>query len=147
MVLILQRITLGMDDRSGFKRLFWKSLGEPSPACEEKEDELKQASRGRGRPPKAPAILQGLPDVIPREAAVTDEPKKRRSNYDAPGTEEYSRMKTAVREAWRKGSNVNMSEVARMNNVDLSALRKRVAKAKPAWSEENFEYLARLFYF
>jgi|TARA_B100000524_G_scaffold284652_1_gene160164 hypothetical protein len=42
-----------MDDRSGFKRLFWKSLGEPSPACEEKEDELKQASRGRGRPPKA----------------------------------------------------------------------------------------------
>ena len=36
-----------MDDRSGFKRLFWKSLGEPSPACEEKEDELKQASRGR----------------------------------------------------------------------------------------------------
>ena len=79
-----------MDDRSGFKRLFWKPLGEPSPACEEKEDELKQVNRGRGRPPKAPAILQGLPDEIPREATVTDEPKKRRVNYDVPGTEEYS---------------------------------------------------------
>ena len=45
MVLVLQRITLSMDDRSGFKRLFWKSLGEPSPASEEKEDELKQASK------------------------------------------------------------------------------------------------------
>ena len=49
---------------------------------------------------------------------MTDEPKKRRVNYDAPGTEKYSCMQTAVREAWRKGSNVNLSEVARMNNVD-----------------------------
>ena len=60
-----------MDDRSGF-RLFWKSFEEPSPACEEKKDELKQV-RGRGRPSKAPAI-QGLLDKIPREATVTDEP-------------------------------------------------------------------------
>jgi len=41
-----------------------------------REDELKQVNRGRGRPPKAPAFLQGLPDEIPREATVTDEPKK-----------------------------------------------------------------------
>ena len=137
MVLVLQRITLSMDDRSGFKRLFWKSLGEPNPAYVEKEDQLKQVNRGRGRPPKAPA----LPDEIPREATVTDEPKKRRVNYDSPGTEEYSRMQAAVREVWRKGSNVNISEVARMNNVKLQTLRNHVAKAKPAWSEENFIHI------
>ena len=95
-----------------------------------REDELKQVTRGRGRPPKAPAILQGLPDEIPRKATVTDEPKKRRVNYDTPGTEEYSRMQTAVREVWRVGSNVNMTEVARMNGVKLQTLRNHVARAK-----------------
>ena len=55
-------------------------------------------NRGKGRPPKAPAILQDLPDEIPREATMT--PKKRRVNYDTPGTEEYSRMQIAVREVW-----------------------------------------------
>ena len=72
---------------------------------------------------------------------MTDEPKKRRVNYDSPGTEEYSRMQAAVREVWRKGSNVNISEVARMNNVKLQTLRNHVAKAKPAWSEENFIHI------
>ena len=50
---------------------------------------------------------------------MTDEPKKRRVNYDTPGTEEYSRMQTAVRQVWRAGSNVNMTEVARTNGVKL----------------------------
>ena len=45
MALILQRTTLSMDDRSGFKRLFWKSLGEPTPVYVEKEEELKQVNR------------------------------------------------------------------------------------------------------
>tara|TARA_B100000214_G_C23474376_1_gene404175 strand:- start:15 stop:179 length:165 start_codon:yes stop_codon:yes gene_type:complete len=30
-----------------------------------REDELKQVNRGRGRPPKAPAILQSLPMKFP----------------------------------------------------------------------------------
>ena len=89
MVLVLQRITLSMDDRSGFKRLFWKSLGEPNPAYEEKEGELKQVNRGRGRLPNAPAILQRPPDGVLREAMTT--PNLRRVNYDAPGTDEYIR--------------------------------------------------------
>ena len=109
-----------------------------------REDELKQVNRGRGRPPKAPAILQGLPDEIPREATVTDEPKKRRVNYDTPGTEEYSRMQTAVREVWRVGSNVNMTDVARMNGVKLQTLRNHVARAKPTWNETSFKHLGGL---
>ena len=50
------RLRLGLgfipDDRSGYKRLFWKSLGKPNPAYEEKKEELKQVNRGRARPRK-----------------------------------------------------------------------------------------------
>ena len=72
---------------------------------------------------------------------MTDEPKKRRVNYDTTGTEEYSRMQTAVREVWRVGSNVNMTDVARMNGVKLQTLRNHVARAKPTWNETSFKHL------
>ena len=49
-----------LDDRSGFKWLLWKSLEEFNPAYEEKEEELKQVNRGRGRPPKAPEFSGSL---------------------------------------------------------------------------------------
>ena len=75
---------------------------------------------------------------------MTDEPKKRRVNYDTPGTEEYSRMQSAVREVWRVGSNVNMTEVARMNGVKLQTLRNHVARAKPTWNETSFKHLGGL---
>ena len=72
MVLVLQRITLSMDDRSGFKRLFWKSLGEPNPAYVEKEDQLKQVNRGRGRPSKAPEFSGSLLWLVASEPATLE---------------------------------------------------------------------------
>ena len=72
---------------------------------------------------------------------MTDEPKKRRVNYDTLQTEEYSRMQTAVREVWRVGSNVNMTEVARMNGVKLQTLRDHVERAKPTWNEMSFKHI------
>ena len=71
MVLVLQRITLSMDDRSGFKRLFWKSLGEPSPACEEKEDELKQASRGSSESPGEQKPMHHYNNPVPVEVQAS----------------------------------------------------------------------------
>ena len=60
MVFTLQLTTLSVDDRSGFKRLLWKSLEELNPAYVEKEEELKQVNRGREEPPKAPEFSGSL---------------------------------------------------------------------------------------
>ena len=52
---------------------------------------MKRVNRGRGVPPKAPPILQTLPDETPIEATATDKVAVERArirNYGVLGAEE-----------------------------------------------------------
>ena len=57
-----------MDDRSGYERLFWKSIEKLNSAHEEKESGLEPVKIGRNRPPKVTPIIQSLPEEISIEA-------------------------------------------------------------------------------